>query len=49
MVWCFQDILYFRRIAHPVSWIAFPLLSAAVFYAGFLVFRKLRPMFGNAL
>lgn len=49
MVWCFQDILYFRRIAHPVSWLAFPLLSAAVFYVGFLVFRKLRPMFGNAL
>jgi lipopolysaccharide transport system permease protein len=49
MVWCFQDVIYFRRIVHPTSWLAFPLLSAAVFYLGFRVFRRLRPMFGDAL
>jgi lipopolysaccharide transport system permease protein len=49
MVWCFQDIVYFGRIAHPYAWIVFPLLSLVVFYVGFRVFRKLRPMFGNVL
>ena len=49
MVWCFQDIVYFRRFAHPEAWIVFPLLSVVVFYLGFRIFRKLRPMFGNVL
>jgi len=49
MVWCFQDVTYFGRIAHPVAWLVFPLLSLATFYVGYRVFRKLRPMFGNVL
>jgi lipopolysaccharide transport system permease protein len=49
MVWCFQDALYFRQFAHPAAWLLFPTLSVVVFYLGFRVFRKLRPMFGNVL
>jgi lipopolysaccharide transport system permease protein len=49
LIWCYQDVCYFGRMEHPVSWIVFPALSLALFLAGCSVFRKLRPMFGNAL
>jgi lipopolysaccharide transport system permease protein len=49
MVWCFQDATYYGRFAHPEAWFVFPLLSVAVFYVGYRIFRKLRPMFGNVL
>jgi lipopolysaccharide transport system permease protein len=49
MVWCFQDVLYFGGFRHPGAWLVFPVLSVTVFYVGFRVFRKLRPMFGNVL
>lgn len=49
MVYCYQDVLYFGRIAHPVSWLAFLLWSLFVFTGGYRLFRRVRPYFGNVL
>lgn len=49
MVWCYQDALYFGRIAHPWAWGAFLAGSVFVFVAGYRLFRRLRPYFGNLL
>jgi lipopolysaccharide transport system permease protein len=49
MVWCFQDVLYFGRFEHPWAWPVFTILSVATFTVGFLMFRRLRTMFGNVL
>lgn len=49
MVWCFQDVIYFGRAQHPVAWVVFPAMSAATFYVGFRIFRKLKTQFGNVL
>jgi lipopolysaccharide transport system permease protein len=49
LVWCYQDILYFGRFIHPVSWGIVAALSSGVFYGGYRVFRKLKHMFGDVL
>jgi lipopolysaccharide transport system permease protein len=49
MVWCYQDILYFGRFAHPWAWAMFGVMSLLVFVFGYRVFRKLKTMFGNVL
>jgi lipopolysaccharide transport system permease protein len=49
MVYCFQDALYFGRIEHPVSWVAFGIGSILVFSIGYRLFRRVRPFFGNVL
>jgi lipopolysaccharide transport system permease protein len=49
LVYCYQDIFYFGRIAHPWSWLAFPLWSLFCFVAGYRLFRRLRPYFANVL
>lgn len=49
LVWCYQDILFFGRFEHPVSWFILVTLSIVIFYGGYRVFRKLKPMFGQML
>ncbi len=49
MVWCYQDVLYFGRFAHPWAWAAFGGMSLFIFVLGYRVFRKLKVMFGNVL
>ena len=49
MVYCYQDALYFGRIQHPLSWVAFGLGSVLVFALGYRLFRRVRPYFGNVL
>ncbi len=49
LVWCYQDVIYFGRVEHPLAWVVFPVLSTAVFAAGYRVFRSLKPMLGNVL
>ncbi len=49
MVWCYQDVLYFGRFAHPWAWAVFLPGSVFAFILGFRVFRKLKTMFGNVL
>ena len=49
MVYCYQDALYFGRIAHPVSWVAFGVGSLFIFALGYRLFRRVKPYFGNVL
>ena len=49
MVYCYQDALYFGRIQHPWSWLAFPAWSLFVFAGGYRMFRKVRPYFANVI
>lgn len=49
MVYCFQDALYYGRIEHPGSWIAFTGGSILVFALGYRLFRRVRPFFANVL
>ncbi len=49
MIWCYQDMLYFGRIEHPIAWAVFPVLSLLVFLFGYRLFRKFKTMFGNVL
>lgn len=49
MVWCYQDVFYFGRIAHPTSWFVFIGTSLAVWYGGSSLFARLRHLFGDAL
>jgi lipopolysaccharide transport system permease protein len=49
LVWCYQDVLYFGGIEHPLSWIVVIVLGVGIFVAGFTVFEKLRVMFGEIL
>lgn len=49
MVWCFQDVCYFGRLAHPWSWPIFFSLSFLTFYVGYRIFYRLKNMFGNFL
>ncbi len=48
-IWCYQDAVYFGRIAHPWSWLVVALVSLASFSLGYRFFRKLKLMFGNVL
>lgn len=49
MVWCFQDVFYFGRIEHPLSWILF--CGSAPFLLGFAVttFSRAKLAFGDRL
>lgn len=49
MVWCYQDIIVYGSIVHPVSWVVFPAFSLVSLVLGFRAFRALKPMFGNVL
>lgn len=47
--WCFQDVCYFGRLEHPAAWVVFPLFAVTTFCAGYRVFNKLKPLYGNVL
>lgn len=49
LIWCYQDLIYFGRFAHPVSWVIAPLFGFLVFIFGYRVFRKLKTNFGNVV
>ena len=49
LIWSYQDVFYFGRIDHPWAWVVATVLSLTWFVAGWLVFTRLKPMFGNAL
>ena len=49
MVFCYQDALYFARIAHPWAWVGFAALSLWVFCMGYRIFRKAQTSFVNFL
>ena len=47
MIWVYQDVIYFGRFEHPLSWIIFFGSSMLVFLAGFRFFTRTKPMFGS--
>lgn len=49
LVWCYQDAAFFGQIAHPWSWLIVSLLSVLSLSAGYRLFRRLKPLFGDAL
>ncbi len=49
LVWCYQDVLYFGRLAHPWAWGIQVLLSFGALVAGYRFFRRVKVMFGNVL
>lgn len=49
MIWCYQDVLYFGRIEHPIAWIVFPVFAIAVFVIGASMFDRFRKSFSTAL
>ena len=49
MVYCYQDALYFGRFTHIGSWVAFPLGSCLFVAAGYRLFHRVQPFFGNVL
>ncbi len=49
LVWCYQDVIYFGRIEHPVSWAVLIVLSLLVFSLGYRLFRRFKGMFAEVL
>ena len=49
MTWVYQDVLYFGRIEHPVSWVVYTLWGLASFALGYQIFRRLKPAFSTML
>lgn len=49
IVWIHQDVLYFGRIEHPVSWFLSIIIALLAFTTGYRVFERLRPFFGGAM
>lgn len=49
VVWVYQDVLYYGRFEHPVSWLIFVFIALFTFSAGYRVFRDLKPYIANVL
>jgi lipopolysaccharide transport system permease protein len=49
LIWVYQDIFYFGRIAHPLAWWVTGSLALLVLATGYRVFKTLRTYFGNVL
>jgi lipopolysaccharide transport system permease protein len=49
VVWLFQDLIYYGRMEHPLSWVAVPVLSVLSFALGYRLFVKLKPYVANVL
>ncbi len=48
-VWCWQDLLYYGAVMHPMAWLIFPLGSVLLFCFGLFVFEKTRNSLGDNL
>jgi lipopolysaccharide transport system permease protein len=49
LIWMYQDVLYFGRIEHPMAWFVAAVWALFAFAFGYSSFRRLKPLFGNAL
>ncbi len=49
LIWCYQDLCYYGRIEHPWAWGVLAFLSIGCYVAGYRIFAKLKPYFGNVL
>ncbi len=48
-VWCWQDLLFYGSIEHPVAWVVFPLESVLVFIVGLNIFERSKGTLGDNL
>jgi lipopolysaccharide transport system permease protein len=48
-VWCYQDALYFGYVAHPLAWVAAPLIGLVALIVGYTVFQRAKHGFGDVL
>lgn len=49
LIWCYQDVLYFGRFAHPEAWVVLVVLALCWYVFGYRLFRRLKPHFGNVV
>jgi lipopolysaccharide transport system permease protein len=49
LIWCYQDVFYFGRFAHPYAWVVFVFGGIGLLALGVRLFAKLKPAFGNVL
>jgi lipopolysaccharide transport system permease protein len=49
LIWIYQDVFYFGRIEHPVSWILAAFFALVCFSLGYRLFKRLQTMFGRVL
>lgn len=49
MVYAYQDVLYFGRIDHPFSWLAYAAWAVASFCLGQRLFKRTEPFFADVL
>lgn len=49
LVWVYQDTIFFGEIRHGFAWIVFAAMTVCVFFAGLIVFRRVKPYLGNVL
>jgi lipopolysaccharide transport system permease protein len=49
LIWCYQDVLYFDAINHPVAWVVLPIFSVGSLLGGSYVFVRLQHYFANVL
>ena len=49
IIWCYRDVLYYGRFENPWAWAVTGLLSFLTFTLGYRIFRKFKPLFGDAL
>lgn len=49
LIWCYQDVFYYGRIEHPEAWLIVTVISFGSLVAGYRLFRRLSPTFGNLL
>jgi len=49
IIWCYQDVIYFGRIEHPLAWVVTVSISLLSISGGYRTFRKLKPYFGDSL
>lgn len=49
MVWVYQDVWFYGRLAHPSAWVVFIAESLGAFWFGLWAFRRLKVYFGNVL
>jgi lipopolysaccharide transport system permease protein len=49
IVWCYQDIFYFGRIAHPFAWLVVAVGAPAALYVGLRCFHGVKASFASVL
>ena len=49
LIWCYQDVLYYGHIEHPLAWLGLAAVSGCALAAGSYVFVRLRHHFSSVL